>query len=108
SIDQIVQLIEIGGARDRGSDAGAREQPSDRHLRRGRSILLCDLVERGEDAEAALVEILLVALSALALGQVRLRTILSTQKARRQREIRDHSQPVGNANRLEVLLVVGV
>ena len=110
--DQVLELIQVGGAGDRGGDAGARHQPGERHLRRVGLQAGGDLVQRLEDAQAALVEMLLHAAAARALLEVGLRAVLAGQEPLASAVVGDDAdvllQHSGSSSRLVVGAVVEV
>src|SRR5579859_6581096 len=67
---QVVELFDAGRAGDRRRDAGPRHQPPQSHLRRCRLMFFRYLVERLQNAKAAIVQIFLCRLPARAPGQI--------------------------------------
>ena len=68
--------------------ARPRDQPRQRHLRRLGAEARRDFVQRLQDAQAALVEVVLHAGAARALAEVGLRAVLAGQEAAGQRSSR--------------------
>ena len=100
-LHHVLQLFQAGGAGDRRRDAGPRDQPGQRHLRRRRLVPRRHIVERLQHAEAALVEVLLHPAAARALAQVRLGAVLAGKEPRRQRVVVDHAETFRLAQRLQ-------
>src|SRR6478672_5081137 len=83
--DQLGELRRGGRAGDRCGDAGTRDLPGERDLRRRRADGRRDRVERAQDREAALVQVLGGAAAANALAEIGAAAVLAGQKAARQR-----------------------
>src|SRR5215470_2056326 len=106
SASQVVELLDAGGAGDRRSDAGSRDQPRECYPGGRRAQLLGYFVERVENAHATLVQVALHASSTRALGQVRLRAVFPGQESACEREIGDHADAFLAAERFELSFVL--
>src|SRR3954470_17540356 len=86
---EAVDLFRVRGACDRRRDAFARDEPGECYLGGLRAVRPGDCIERGEDAQAALVEIFLDAAGAGAALQVRLGAVFAGEKTRSQAVVDD-------------------
>ena len=78
--DQVLELLQAGGAHDRRGDRLALHQPGERHLGRAGVVLLAGRVERLQDGQALVVDVLLHAGAARAFAEVGLRPVLAGQE----------------------------
>ncbi len=104
---QFLQLLDAGGARNRGGDARPRNQPGNRHFPRRGIKLGSHFIQRGQNSEPAIVQIFLHHLPARSLGKIALRPVLARQKSASQRKIRNYADAFLQAERFEILFIGG-
>src|SRR5262249_47568044 len=96
-----------GGAWGGGGDARAVGQPRDGDLRRRRAHLLRHLLDGSENGEAAVVHVgLLDAGGPWGLGQLGPRAVLPGQETAGERRVRNDPDPLLDAERLQLALVL--
>src|SRR6185437_1011253 len=105
-LQQLIQLLQAGGAGDRGGDARPRDEPGQSHLRRCGTVFFCDTFQRVHNLQPALVQVFLDKLASRALFEVGLGAILTGKKSAGQREIRNHSELFLDAQRFQPGFIV--
>ena len=96
--DQVVKLVQTGGARDRGDDRGPSGEPGEGNASWVRLVAVGNEIEGSKNPITLVIEILARTLTSGALSQIRLRAVLPGQESVGQRKVRDHPEPSLFAN----------
>ncbi|CAM2149016.1 hypothetical protein PT2222_200147 [Paraburkholderia tropica] len=104
---EALQLLERRRAGDRRRNARARDQPRKRHGRERAAVAFRHEIERRENADAAMIQILLHARAARAFRQILARPVLARQKAACEAVIGHDRNLLGQRNGLQIGLIGG-